>query len=539
MKRSLVVASSWILWPLAATMMWGCADRRGDEASRTGWLRTALRGTSTTGVEYRLRNGVFTISGASAASVSTEDDPDAGSLSVELTTGAYLVRLEPGWRLERATVADIFEPVTAVLSSPNPVAFTITEQATTSVRFRFRADDDEVELHRGTLDLGIDVDDAPKRVDLEPGVAMRVGQQPTNGYSFVATGDLDEDGWPDIALAHGFSTGGTVLNQHNSTFSAEALVSEPWWDAPAHLGATSVALADLDLDGDLDYVFAVYGDHYVEKMIQLYAGDGKGNHSIPPQVPNGLVYELSGANPMGTRVADFDHNGLPDLVSGSNNGAHTVDIILQTSPWVFTPTFAYNQMGSANPQWIDIGDFNNDGWMDLVVPFLYGQVEVYLNTANGTGAMIYAGGYLPEGHHVVAVADLDGDGFQDIAARGESEDRVEVLYGDGSGHFPRAAAFGVSGHPGSIAAGDIDGDGKVDLVVSSFSNSTVDVLLNDGLGAFLEAVPIALDESPTTLALDDFDQDGDVDVVVYTTTYNVSDHLRVLWNRRVRSLQPG
>ena len=49
---------------------------------------------------------------------------------------------------------------------------------------------------------------------------------------------------------------------------------------------------------------------------------------------------------MATRVADFDHNGLPDIISGSNNGAHTVDIILQTSPWMFTPTYACNQSGS-------------------------------------------------------------------------------------------------------------------------------------------------------------------------------------------------
>jgi hypothetical protein len=366
-------------------------------------------------------------------------------------------------------------------------------------------------------------------VNLEPGIA-----QPTNGASYVATGDIDGDGWPDIALAHGYKTGAIVQNQHNQAFAPEELISESWWNTQSNIGATSVTLADLDLDGNLDYVFAIYGDDFVGKMIQIYQGDGQARHAIPSQVPNGLVYELAGANPMATRVADFDHNGLPDIVSGSNNGAQTADIILQTSPWVFTPTYAYNQNGYANPQWIEIGDFNNDGWMDLVVPFLYGPVEVYLNTANGTGALTYAGGYLSDHHHQVAVADFNGDGFQDIAARSETENHVAVLYNDGTGKFSAGTFFPVSGSSGMVRAGDIDGDGTMDLVVCSASSSAVDVLLNDGLGSFRTAVAIPLDEPPTAIALDDFDQDGDLDVAVYTSTPNVSDHFRVLWNGRNR-----
>jgi hypothetical protein len=368
-------------------------------------------------------------------------------------------------------------------------------------------------------------------IDFEPGAAMEVGQQPTNILSNITSGDLDGDGWPDIALAHGYATGGVILNRRDRTFAPETLISETWWNIQAHIGATSVTLADLDLDGSLDYVFALYGQDFAGKAIQLYRGDGGGGRTLPPGVANGLVYELSGANPMATRVADFDHNGLPDIAVGSNNGAHTVDIILQTSPWVFTPTYAYNQTGGANPQWIEIGDFNNDGWPDLVVPFLYGPVDVYLNTANGTGALTYAGSYLSPYHHQVTVADFNGDGFDDIAARSETENHVAILYNDGTGHFTDGGMLAVSGHTGAVRAADLDGDGFMDLVVCSASTSTLDVLWNDGLGSF-RRIPIALDEPPYVIAIDDFDQDGDPDVAVYTVTPNVSAHLQVLWNRR-------
>lgn len=395
--------------------------------------------------------------------------------------------------------------------------------------------DQDPSIHPGAEehDNGID-DDCSGIVDdfgFAPGAPMLVGQQPTYGRSYITSGDLDGDAYPDIVLAHGYETGGVLLNNRDSTFAPEILISETWWDIQDDDGATSATLADLDGDGDLDYVFALYGDCYIEKMIQLYEGDGRGNRALPSKIPNGIVYELDGANPMATRVADFDHDGFPDIVSGSNNGYHTADIILQTEPWVFIPSYSYNEHGSSNPQWIDIGDLNNDGWMDLVVPFLYNQVEVYLNTANGTGAMSYAGAYLSSAHHQVAVADFDRNGFQDIAARAQDAAHVDVLYNDGTGRFPTTRAFAVSSTGGSLRAGDINGDGTADLVVDSAGVSSVDVLLNDCTGSFRAAVPFFIDEAPSALAVDDFDRDGDVDVAVYSTTLNVSDHVRVLWNK--------
>ncbi len=525
---SIVVA----IVPIVAVGCMSADTTRTETIHSTGTIQMSLTGVGISGTEYRLRYAAFDIFGASALGFSSEDYLDVPTVQMVLQAGDYQIELEGGWTLERRN-SDIYEPVNAVLLSDNPVAFTIVDQQTTSVAFRFKTDGEVINLGQGTLDVSIEVDEsAAAGVQLEPGSVMNVGQQPTNGLSSITSGDLNGDGWPDIAMVHWQSTGGVVLNQQQKTFAPEVSISESWWNIPNKPAASSVTLADLDVDGNLDYVFGVYGADYVENKIQVYEGDGMGNHTIPAQVPNGVVYELSGTNPMGNRVADFDHNGLPDIVSGSNNGSHTADIILQTSPWVFQPKYAYNHNGSANPQWIDIGDFNNDGWMDLVVPFLYGQVEVYLNTANGTGAMTYAGAYLSAFHERVAIADFNGDGLPDIVARAAKEDHVDVLYNDGTGAFSTGATFTVSGSGGMVQAGDIDGDGTMNLVVCSQSTSTVDVLLNDGLGSFGAAVPISLDEPPSSIVLDDFDQDGDLDVAVYTSTYNVSDHLRVLWNRR-------
>jgi len=66
-----------------------------------------------------------------------------------------------------------------------------------------------------------------------------------------------------------------------------------------------------------------------------------------------------------------------------------------------------------------------------------------------------------------------------IAARGDKDARVYILYGDGTGGFPLSVNFPVSGSDGYIAAADIDRDGYVDVAVSRDDN-TVQVLWNRG-----------------------------------------------------------
>jgi hypothetical protein len=231
---------------------------------------------------------------------------DKASVQLTLQTGAYLIELAGGWTLERLSALG-YEAVDAVLLSDNPTAFTIVDQQTTQVSFRCETNGDVANVGQGTLELSIQVAERAG-VKLEPGIAMEVGEKPPGGgHPVMVSGDLDGNSWPDIALAHGYTTGAILLNPQNATFAPEEHISESWWNVQGNVGATGATLADLNLDGALDYVFPIYGDHYVGKTIQLYQGDGKGNHAIPSQVLNGLVYELNGANPMDARVADFDH----------------------------------------------------------------------------------------------------------------------------------------------------------------------------------------------------------------------------------------
>ncbi|UJR81725.1 hypothetical protein [Sandaracinus amylolyticus] len=141
------------------------------EQPSTG-LSLHLTATDAEGATYRLRDATFAIAGPETTSASTETDPDAATISLELAAGAYTVTLADGWRLERVGGGEATD-VAATLVSPNPVSATVAAAATTQVRFRFVVSGDVVETGPGQLDIGIEVerDTAGDEIVLGPWVS--------------------------------------------------------------------------------------------------------------------------------------------------------------------------------------------------------------------------------------------------------------------------------------------------------------------------------------------------------------------------------
>lgn len=147
----------------------GCTSKP-DPAPEVGHAKLSLTGTSTSGLEYRLRDAQLVITrpdGTIAATRSTEIHPEFDALLFDLPPGDYLLDLREGWRLERADGADSWEDVEATLSSANPRAFRIERDQTTSIVLRFRVEGGEVELGEGRAEITIEVDDSQPEQDCE------------------------------------------------------------------------------------------------------------------------------------------------------------------------------------------------------------------------------------------------------------------------------------------------------------------------------------------------------------------------------------
>lgn len=134
----------------------GCGSSR-TKTEPVGKLQMNLVGQGSDGLTYRLTNGTFQITGHASATLSTETNPDATVLSIDLPAATnYSILLEAGWALQRLE-GGVWVPQAAALISANPASFTIMASQTTTVTFVFEVDGGTVGIGPGTLDVLIDV----------------------------------------------------------------------------------------------------------------------------------------------------------------------------------------------------------------------------------------------------------------------------------------------------------------------------------------------------------------------------------------------
>ena len=112
----------------------------------------------------------------------------------------------------------------------------------------------------------------------------------------------------------------------------------------------------------------------------------------------------------------------------------------------------------------------------------------------------------------VAVADLNGDGSQDLLIADRSA-RVLLLRGNGNGTFQPVLSFpvpGIGSTPVQIAVADLNGDARQDVVTCNGGSQTVSVFLNDGSGGLLPATNfVAGGFAPSLLSIAIGDATGD------------------------------
>jgi large repetitive protein len=117
----------------------------------------------------------------------------------------------------------------------------------------------------------------------------------------------------------------------------------------------------------------------------------------------------------------------------------------------------------------------------------------------------------------VALADVNGDGYPDLAATNPASNSVGILLGNGAGGFALQATYATGTGPTAIATGDFDGDGRTDLAVVNATASTVSILRGTAGGTFTAPTTAAIAAGATALAAADYDQDGKLDLAIAAT----------------------
>jgi hypothetical protein len=170
--------------------------------------------------------------------------------------------------------------------------------------------------------------------------------------------------------------------------------------------------ADLNGDGNLDIVAANFGQ-FAGNTVSVLLGNGDGAFK-----PQKQYTTASGA--LWVIAADFNGDGIPDLAvdCACGNGAcgypGDVSILIGNGDGTFQPRTDYDLYGF--PYTVSSGDYNGDGYLDLLVTNLdFSQASLLLGNGDGTfaaPASVAKTGPSPVG---IAPGDFDGNGLLDAA----------------------------------------------------------------------------------------------------------------------------
>ncbi|MBI5361987.1 MAG: VCBS repeat-containing protein [Planctomycetes bacterium] len=359
---------------------------------------------------------------------------------------------------------------------------------------------------------------------------------------FVACGDLDGDGWSDLSIARGaFQTSVyryTNLGSWAFGFGFDNLLGG---------GVHGIEVADLDGDGKAERV-VIQGDSQTPRLTVAFR-PGQTTTLLPLDTER-LATSL--------RLADVDQDGDLDLVHTGGSTATTVGVFTNLGGQ-FAP--APDIATSDSPRAVCAADFDGDGKTDLAVSCSSGfaarltvrwgdgmgglddppQVSVYANAlhvaagdvdddgrvdlvaatptaiafARGLGAGAFAGTVDTPSPlaGTLALVDLDGDHDLDLV-QGDPYSSNLLVFEFTSGAFAAPQAYPSPSVMEILRPVDLDLDGDQDLV--GIDIGTFQVLVFPNTASLVLSAPIALPLTQRVSSADfaDFDADGLLDLVV-------------------------
>ncbi len=325
-----------------------------------------------------------------------------------------------------------------------------------------------------------------------------------NGPRSVYAADIDGDGDLDILSA---SNGDNKVAWYENTdnlghFGPQQLITN------ATIGANSVVASDLDGDNDLDVLSASSFD---AKITWYSNTNGTGTFGTQQVISNQCQYAMSVA------VADIDMDGDLDVVSASLSD----DKIAWYANTDGAGTFGTQQIISTQADGalsVQVADINGDGWVDVIsASMLDGKVAWYENIEGSFSEQKLITNALNQ-PRAIYCTDIDKDGDIDVLAASSADNTVSWYENtDAAGSFgpQNVIANDVIGAT-SVAAADIDLDGDQDVITCSYNTNVVMWYKNtDGLGHFGQRNVINnTAQGPNHLYIADLNGDNKQDVIV-------------------------
>lgn len=282
------------------------------------------------------------------------------------------------------------------------------------------------------------------------------------------------------------------------------------------ISASFLTVADLNLDNRSDLIA-------VSDRVLVLLGNGTTGFGAP-------MNYAAGRFTVGTAVADFNRDGLPD-VAALNQGSSGFSSPELPGTVSFLAGQGGGRMASASPlaatesiNSITVTDLNRDNRPDLVVTAgSRGATSVYLSNGQGgfAATQTYGFTFSSRDYRSVAFADFNNDGLLDLATLWydgfQSTAGTTTLFpGVANGVFnrDRGVDFRIGNNPDSLVAADFNRDGFPDLAACNLNSHDISVLFNDRRGGLGMETRLPSGLEPRSIVTADFNGDGNPDLAV-------------------------
>ncbi len=290
-----------------------------------------------------------------------------------------------------------------------------------------------------------------------------------------------------------------------------------------------IAFEDIDGDGFVDLYTGGAAPNF-STVGRMYKNDGTGNFILSDDET--FIKKREG----GLAFGDVNGDGFPDMIVsgayGSPGGALT-RLYINDGNGNFTLDESSSFVNVSRGDF-RMFDYDNDGDLDILISGNGSQgvaFNLYENDGAGNFTLNNQSGLEQVGlnHASIVIADLDNDGFLDIATNGSTSSsggafRTRIFKNNGN------STFSIMTQPdfdynaaGAIAVGDIDNNGTLDLIFLGQAHSSDDnplgfgsaMFLNDGNANFtlVENTNFIGHRDYPSIVLADFDNDGSLDLM--------------------------
>ncbi|CAF1308453.1 unnamed protein product [Adineta steineri] len=323
----------------------------------------------------------------------------------------------------------------------------------------------------------------------------------------VAAGDINNDNEMDVIVANsGTNTIGIFLSTGNGDFKKQQTYSTGSGSQPY-----SIVINDFNNDNYSDVAVANYGTN----SIGIYFTNGNGNDTFTHY----QIFSLGSSRPLSLTAGDFNEDNNMDLAVVTY-GTNSVNILLGFGNGSFQNQITYFTGYDSVPSSLQIGDFNKDNHLDIVVANS-GTNNIGIFFGYGNGTFMNQTTYTTTSNSnpsSIVVADFNNDNQLDIAVTNTGIGSLGIFFGQNNGTFAVQTLYymGFNVYPRYITADDFNKDNACDIAIIDSENDRIYVFLGYGNGSFstITTYDTTSGSTPYWMIVTDFNKNNQSDAVI-------------------------